>query len=127
MATKTTNPVDPETGDTWEDVKVGMGREWDLEHDGTLEGIFVGSGEKEVEDKQNGGTRMTAFYQFEVDNGEDKNRFIWGSYQIDEGMKQYNFGDTARITYLGKDEFTGNRGPQQVKNYRFQRKAAPTA
>lgn len=124
MATK--NPAADSTTDStdeWEEIKVGMGREWDLEHDGTLEGIFVGSGEKEVEDKQNGGTRMTAFYQFETD-GEDKNRFIWGSYQIDLGMAEFKLGDRARITYLGMDSFTGDRGPQQVKNYRFQRKPA---
>lgn len=121
MATK---PADNQTDITeeWEEVKVGMGREWDLEHDGTLEGIFVGSGTKMVEDKQNGGERETAYYQFEVPN--DVIRFIWGSYQIDLGMQEYQLGDKARITYLGMDSFNGDKGPQNVKNYKFQRKAA---
>lgn len=123
MATKpvATDPAESEDSG-WEDVNVGMGREWDLEHDGILEGTFIGSGEKEVDDKQNGGTRMTAYYQFDIPG--DVVRFIWGSYQIDLGMKEFNFGDKARIQYLGMDSFTGDRGPQQVKNYKFQRKAA---
>lgn len=121
MATKTEDQQQTNTDEGWETINVGLGREWDLEHEGALIGIFVGSGTREVEDKQNGGTRETAYYQFDV--GGDT-RFLWGSYQLDEGMQKFAFGDMARITYLGTDSFNGAKGPQQVKNYRFERKPA---
>lgn len=121
MATKSVDPTDIDNdADAWETINVGLGREWDLEHDGVLIGTFLYQGEKEVEDKQNGGTRMTQYYQFEI---AGETRFIWGSYQIDLGMTEYNVGDTARIEYLGTENFSGDRGPQQVKNYSFKRRA----
>lgn len=122
MATKSVDPADiANDAEEWETINVGLGREWDLEHDGVLVGIFVNQGEMEVDDKQNGGKRMTAYFQFDV-NGET--RFIWGSYQIDLGMGQFNRGDTARIEYTGTESFNGDRGPQQVKNYSFKRRLA---
>lgn len=120
MATK----VEPTADEIeqWEDIKVGLGREWDLEHDGILTGTFVGMETLEVDDKQNGGTRPTNAYRFEVLDGGDPNRFVWGSYNIDQAMKEINIADVVRIEYLGTDTFNGDRGPQQVKTYRIQRR-----
>lgn len=122
MTKNTVDPIvdSPASDDEWENIQVGLGREWILEDDGVITGIFMGSGSMEVEDKQNGGTRETMYYQFEVD-GEI--RFIWGSYNIDLGMHEIDPGTLMRITYLGTDTFSGDRGPQQVKSYKFQRKA----
>lgn len=111
--------------DSWEDIKVGLGREWDLEHDGALVGIFRGSEGIEVEDKQNGGTRITMAYSIETEQGDDPNRFIWGSYNIDKAFEQVNVGDTVRVQYLGVDTFTGDKGPQSIKTYRVQRRVGP--
>lgn len=120
MATK----VEPTADEIeqWEDIKVGLGREWDLEHEGPIVGTFVGMETLDVEDRQNGGTRKTNAYRIEVSDGGDPNRFIWGSYNIDLAMAEINHGDTVRIEYLGIDNFQGDKGPQQVKTYRIQRR-----
>jgi hypothetical protein len=120
MATKTDEPVIPAT-EEWEDIKIGLGDEWDLEIDGALTGVLIGMDTIEVEDKQNGGTRDTNAYQFETDNADNPLRFIWGSYNIDLAMKEVNAGDKIRISFTGRRTFTGDRGPQTVKSYRVQR------
>jgi len=66
--TKKTTDTEPTDDEVWDEVEIGLGKEWDLEHDGTLEGILVSKGSKEVEDKQNGGMRQSSYYTFEVPN-----------------------------------------------------------
>lgn len=111
----------------WEDIKVGLGKEWDLETDGALIGTFVAMQTLQVEDRQNGGMRDTNAYTFtDVAGSDDPNRFIWGSYNIDLAMAEINAGDKVRISFTGRDTFTGDRGPQTVKTYRVQRAVRPS-
>lgn len=128
MATKTADPVSPEVeSDEWEDIKVGLGKEWDMEHEGPIVGTFMGMQTIDVPDKQSNepdAVRATNAYAIEVNNGGDPNRFIWGSYNLDQAFQSINIGDTVRVEFLGVDRFEGDRGPQTVKTYRVQRKAA---
>lgn len=114
-----TPPVEEE----WEDIKIGLGREWDLEHDGPMTGTLIGMEVIPVEDKQNGGMRDATAYAFQVENPTDgnPNRFIWGSHNIDLALREIPAGARLRITFTGIDSFTGEKGPQQIKTYRIQR------
>ena len=125
----TVNPADVNDAantvdDGWENITVGLGHEHNPEETGTpLQGTYLGYVTKEVEDKQNGGMRPTNAYRFTNSDGEII--FMWGSYEIDEAMNTISEGDTVRISFLGRDTFTGDKGPQTVKNYKVQVKRTP--
>lgn len=117
-------PTTDSAEEQWEDIKVGLGEEWDLEHEGTITGVFQGMETLDVEDRQNGGMRETNAYRIETEEGtKGPNRFIWGSYNLDLAMKEIQVGDTVRVSFVGRNTFTGDKGPQTVKTYRVQRRA----
>lgn len=118
-------PID---NDGWEDVAVGLGEEWDLEQDGPIQGIFAAMQTLDVPDTNRPGeTRATNAYQIEVENSDNPNRFIWGSYNIDQAMKEIQIGDEIRITFLGVNSFKDAKTnvPKQVKTYRVQKRVRP--
>lgn len=114
-------PVD-DSGE-WEDIKVGLGEEWDTEIDGPITGTFMGMETLDVPDDNNpGSTRETNAYRIDVADSDLPNRFVWGSYNLDQAMKEIEVGDTVRIAFIGRNTFKGDRGPQTVKTFRVQRK-----
>lgn len=109
----------------WEDIKVGLGEEWDTQTDGPITGVFMGMETLEVPDTNHPGSmRETAAYRIEIATDPMPNRFVWGSYNLDLAMKEIQVGDLVRITYIGENKFKGKDGqPQTVKTYRVQRKS----
>jgi hypothetical protein len=109
----------------WETVQVGLGREWDFDRDGALVGHFIGR--KTVETDKVEAGEATA-YLFSADpTGEEV--FVWGSSEIvsafsrmipDTDTPIITIGDKVRVEFLGRDSFTGAKGPQQIKRYRVQ-------
>ena len=107
----------------WEDIKVGLGEEWDVEVDGPITGTFMGMETIDVPDSNNpGAMRATNAYRIEVAEDEQPNRFVWGSYNLDLAMQAIEVGDQVRITFVGRNTFKGDKGPQTVKTFRVQRK-----
>jgi len=47
--------------------------------------------------------------------------FVWDSYELREALAQVRTGQKVRISFLGREQFTGSKGPQQVKRYKVQR------
>jgi hypothetical protein len=111
------------TEDEWETIQTGLGREWDLEIEGPVVGIFTEMKTLPVEDKQNGGMRDTNAYLLDV-NGDP--RFIWGSYEVDQAFltgfdgQAIPAGTKVRVEYIGRSTFSGDKGPQTVKNFKVQ-------
>lgn len=120
-----TDPIIADSADEWEDIKVGLGEEWDLE-DAPITGVFMGMETLEVPDTNNpGSTRETNAYRIEVAGDQFPNRFIWGSYNLDLAMKEVQVGDMVRVTYIGTNSFKDDNGrPKSVKAYRVQKKKA---
>lgn len=123
------NVVDPTVGDSdgWDTISSGLGQEWDW-HDGPLVGNFLGTLETEVPDKNSdipNATRTTNVHQFAPSDAPDETVFIWGSVNLDKDMANdaIQVGDLLRITYLGKDSFTGKDGkPRTANKYKVQAK-----
>lgn len=122
--TATTEPTeDVVPTEEWEDIKVGLGEEWDTEENGPIVGIFMGMETLEVPDANNPGQkRATNAYRIEVATDENPNRFVWGSYNLDLAMAEIEVGNKVRISFVGRNSFKGSDGrPQTVKTYRVQR------
>jgi hypothetical protein len=124
VATKTPPAPVADSQEEWETVSTGLGREWDMQQDGPVVGLFVEMKTLQVEDKQNGGMRDSNAYLLDVDGDP---RFIWGSYEIDQAFQTgFNNGNPipagtkVRVSYIGLSNFTGDKGPQTVKNFKVQ-------
>jgi len=122
MAKAQTTP-EPVTGDDeeWEDIRLGLGDEWDFEALGPLTGNFLGSTTQMVDDREQ------TVYQFAPMDEPERVVFVWGSNQLDlafaadpNGNPLIHVGDKVRIIFLGRQQFTSDEGPRQVKRYRVQ-------
>lgn len=119
-------PTDPDYNpEEWDDVRVGMGEELELSEGQSFRGYFLGMTTQDITDKATGEIRPTNAYQFSPVDAPDEVVFIWGSQQIDAAMNDEKMsvrqGDELRITFLGREQFTGKDGkPRQVKRYRIQ-------
>lgn len=108
----------------WETIQTGLGTEHDFDRDGALIGHYVGSQTMDVRDWNSddpAATREATAYQFAPEDAPDDIIFVWNSSEIDKAMAQVALGDLVRIVFLGVEQFTGDKGPQQVKRYRVQR------
>lgn len=111
--------------DEWETVQVGLGREWDFDRDGSLIGNFLGTAVVETDKVESG--EATAYLFSAHGDGEDV--FVWGSAEIVKAFARtipgtddplIATGDKVKISFLGRESFTGAKGPQQIKRYRVQ-------
>lgn len=115
---KDTTVATPQTDEeVWEDVSVGLGTEHNPEEKGPLVGIYQRTDQVDVTDKQTNEVRPTNAHIFDI-NGEQM--FVWGSYNLDLAIQEISTGQKVRIEFKGRNNFTGDNGPQQVKNYRVQ-------
>ena len=116
---KTTDvPVDD---DEWEDVKTGLGTEWDFDKRGTLTAYFIGPREVQLPEKDASGRTVAMIYEFAtVADGEQV--FIWESYQLAQALTEPGSGDIVRISFLGEEPFKSKDGPRRVKKYKVQMK-----
>lgn len=121
MAKNEAEAVAPEQ-DEWDEIRIGLGEEWDFDQDGPLTGHFLGSTTQEIEDKRTGEMRVVNVHQFAPVGDPDAVVFLWGSSQLDAAMASdlVRQGDKMRITFLGIDQFTSDDGPRQIKRYRVQ-------
>lgn len=103
--------------DGWEELRTGLGREWDFERDGALTGYWTGISEVPVEAADRKTAKALTFAT--IPDGEVV--FVWSSYELDNALEQAGVGDKLRIQFLGRDSFTGDDGPRQVKRYKVQR------
>ncbi len=123
----------PEAGAMeWETVQTGLGREWDFERDGALVGNFLGVQSVETTKVDSGEATAYLFRS----RAENEDVFVWGSSEIvkafDRSIPDTNdpiiaIGDLVKVEYLGRESFTGAKGPQQIKRYRVQIPKAGTA
>lgn len=106
----------------WEDVRIGIGEEWDFESNGgePLVGNFLGSSVQQLTDKRTGEERATLVHQFAPDAEQDSVVFLWGSANLDKAMEQIEQGSRVRVSFLGRDQFVKDGEPRQVKRYRVQ-------
>lgn len=117
------------TEEEWETVKVGIGREWDFDKDGKfLVGIYQGPQDIEIapekQQKNDDGTMRTsakAHIFATVPDGEQV--FLWGSHELDGGMDEIGHSEKVRISFLGRESFTSDAGPRQVKRYKVEKAA----
>jgi len=114
----------PEVQDEeWEDVSVGLGTEWDFEKRGILTGYYMGPKEIPLPEKarEKTGRETAMVHEFaEKETGEAV--FIWDSYQLALAMTEPGVGDLVRVEFQGRDSFTGDDGPRQVKRYKVSMK-----
>lgn len=120
------------TNEEWEDVRVGLGRGWDLEKDGPLEGVYLDVQDVDIpKEKQqtgpDGKLRETAkAFQFALTDGSSETVFLWESHELTAALDEIGIGEKVRITYLGRENFTDGKGePRQVKRYRVQKAKTP--
>ena len=116
----------------WETVQVGLGREWDFDRDGALIGNFLGVQTVETLKVDSGEANASLFRS----RAENEDVFVWGSSEIVKAFARtipdtddplIAIGDLVRIEYLGRESFTGAKGPQQIKRYRVAIPKAGTA
>jgi hypothetical protein len=112
-----------DTEDEWEDVKVGIGDQWDFETQGVLIGHIVGKfpidlPERSWSQNPDGTTRKVAdAWKFALrDTGEEV--FIWDSYALSDALTEPGFGDLVRIQFEGYKDF--DNGKKRVKKYKVQ-------
>lgn len=123
MADKDAPVVDP-VDEEWEQVGSTLGNEWDFDKDGPLIGHYLGSEAVELknplnDEKGNVRTHATAFRFAHEPDGEIV--FLWSSYEVEQAMKVIGPGDKVRVTALGRESFTGDDGPRQIKRYKIER------
>lgn len=120
------SPVDDTTAapeDEWERIALGLGEEWDF-HNGPLIGNYLGTTTVTAENKNprpgEGSTREVPVHQFAPVDDPSGIVFLWGSSELDNAFNSdlVRIGDKVRINYLGKSEFNGQNGPQNIKRYR---------
>lgn len=128
-STKATEPTaTDETPEEWEDIRIGLGDEWDFERDGPLVGRYVATIPDfvvpDMQSREPGATRTTNVYQFEPDSDSTDTGlvFVWGSAQLDAAFQseEVRIGDRMRLSYLGVDQFNSADGPRTIKRYRVQ-------
>lgn len=116
--------MDGAESDDWETVATGLGREWDFDRDGALIGNFLGVQVVETTKVDSG---EASAYLFRSNAGEDV--FVWGSSEIEKAFARtipdtdtpiIAIGDRVRVEFLGRESFTGAKGPQQIKRFRVQ-------
>lgn len=117
---------DPFDGVEWETLNTGLGTAWDFERVPVMTGYYHDSQMVETDDPQNPGqTRESVAFRFTIP-GKDDIVFVWGSATLEmafldkDGESKVRAGDPVRITYLGRESFSGKNGPQQIKRYRVQ-------
>ena len=104
----------------WEPLHSGLGREWDLESEGLLIGVWLGRETVPLEPTENDPRTEACAYKFVVrDTGEEV--FVWESYELSRALEGARGGDLLRITLLGRESFTGDSGPRTIKRYRVER------
>ncbi len=116
---KTDVPVD----DEWDEVSVGIGTEWDFDKRGVLIGYYMGPKEIPLPPKsvEKTGNTVATVHEFATkDEGEAV--FLWDSYQLALAMTEPGMGDLVRIEFMGREAFTGDDGPRQVKRYKVSMK-----
>lgn len=118
--------TDSPGGEEWEDVKVGLGKEWDFgsgvgEDSRPLVAFYIDTADVTLENDPDRDTARAQLFAL-ADTGEQV--FLWDSYELSTALEQVNTGDKVRITFLGRDSFTGQDGPRQVKRYKVQRARA---
>ncbi len=106
-----------ESGEEWEDVRVGLGREWEFDKLGPLVGYFAGLERVALEGAERESAEALIFAT--VDAGEQV--FLWNSHELSVAMKSVATGDKVRISFVGRDSFTGPDGPRQIKRYTVQK------
>lgn len=112
-------PVPPNGGGEWEEVRIGLGDEWDFDN-GPLVGDFIGSVERPVEDKRTGEMRDQLVHQFAPEGNPEEIVFLWGSYQLDTAFAKIDAGTRCRVQFAGTRQFSASDGPRVVKQYRVQ-------
>lgn len=118
--------ADPFEGVEWETLNTGLGTAWDFDKASVLTGRYFDRQTVMTDDPQNPGQqRESDAFRFQV-HGSDDLFFVWGSATLEmafldrDGNERVRAGEPVRITYLGRDSFTGKNGPQQIKRYRVQ-------
>lgn len=112
------------TDDEWEQISTGIGREWDFDKDGPLVANWVSVETVDLkppfQKDPDGNDRTKALaYVFADTNGEQV--FLWESHELSQALTQAGVGDKLRISFLGRESFTGDDGPRQVKRYKVER------
>lgn len=123
--TPETAPAEPTNGttgaDEWETIRTGLGTEWDFDRDGALIGNYLGVVPVDID--REGEMVTTHAYQFAPEDNPDDIVFVWESAEITAAFRDPTvtpLGARMRIVFLGRDQFTGDKGPQQIKRYRVQ-------
>lgn len=107
--------------DEWEHIATGLGKEWKGDEGAApLVGYLVGAETVELkEPREDGSTQARAFIFADPETGEQL--FVWSSHELDTALVNVNRGDKVRISFLGRDSFSGSDGPRQVKRYKVER------
>lgn len=114
------------TSEEWEEIRVGIGREWDFDKDGALTGIYRGPNDVDLpsyddskpESEKNRKSALAQSFGL-TDTGEIV--FVWGSYELNEALTEVGVDDKVMIDFLGRESFTSEDGPRQVKRYSVKR------
>lgn len=112
--------------DEWDEIRIGIGEEYELKPDETFIGNYLGSVEQDITDKKTKELRKTKAHQFAPIENPQEVVFLWGSANLDRALESdlIAIGDTLAVTYLGKDDFndktTGE--PRVAKRYRVRAK-----
>lgn len=101
----------------WETISTGLGKEVELAQGESFVGRYV---EKVEVDLPEGSERPTATAHIfaAADTGEQ--RFMWAAHELDTAIVNVVRGQLCRITFEGRDSFTGTDGPRQVKRYKVE-------
>lgn len=109
----------------WVTVDTGLGKEWAFEREPVMIGVYVGSRQQLTKDPQNPGSkRESTAHLFHT--ADDRDVFLWESAALSNAFAAdaefpVVVGDLVRITFTGRENFVGEKGPQQIKRYRVQR------
>lgn len=117
MAETKTEAADAAAADEWEDVQIGLGREWDFDKNGALIAYYVDKTSVPLEDDADRTEAAARIFALE-DTGEQV--FLWDSYELATALDQVSQGRKVRIEFLGIDPISGKAGPRQVKRYKVQ-------
>lgn len=122
--TTETTPTADVSDIEWETLELGLGEQWDFDHDGPLTGHFLGTTQRNIEDKETHEIRETNVHQFAPLDAPDDIVFVWGSAQLDAAFASdfVRQGDIVRVHFLGVDQYTDKETgkPRVVKRFRIQ-------
>lgn len=124
MSDRTQAPDAPDNAtadDEWETISTGLGKELELAEGAHWIGFYVEKVEVELpEETAAKMDRKTATAHIFADLiGEQ--RFAWASHELDTALVNVERGEKVRVTFLGRDSFTGADGPRQIKRYKVER------